>query len=133
MYRLTGERATIELENGPTIEVQPIVSDTVYRTAVGLGSAYFAASDPTAVTAALTALASFFCVEAQPTWDISDHRGIVTPTPAGMLRLPDTMALEMVSDWAGAFVAEPAETAVDKLVPPGPKRDRLNAQLRAVA
>ena len=131
-YRLGGERVAIEAD-GLTIEVQPIASDTVYRAAVGLAAVYFGASEPTALSAALSALASFFCVEAQPTWDVVDHRGVIPATPAGMLRFPDVLALELVAAWAQAFVAEPAETAVDKLVEPGPRRDRLNARLRAVA
>jgi hypothetical protein len=132
-YRLHGERVTLALDDGPTIEVQPIASDTVYRTAVGLASAYFAATDPAALSAALERLATYFCMEAEPTWEMVDHRGTVPATPAGMLRMPDTIALTIMSDWAELFVAEPPATAVDKLMPEGPLRDRLNRQLRAVA
>ncbi len=132
-YRLHGERVTLTLGDGPTIEVQPIASDTVYRTVVGLGAAYFAASDPAALSVALERLSTYFCVEAQPTWEMVDHRGAVPATPAGMLRMSDELALGITSKWAEQFVAEPPETAVDKLVPEGPLRDRLNAKLRAVA
>lgn len=132
-YRLDGKRVLIELEDGPTIEVQPIVSDTTYRTVVGLGAAYFAATEPTAVQSALSAVATFFCREAMPTWDIADHHGPVPATPVGMLRFPDELTLTLASEWAAAFVAEPAKTAVDELVPEGPMRDALNRRLRAVA
>ncbi len=46
--------------------------------------------------------------------------------------MPDALVLGLASEWAEAFTYVP-ETAVDKLVPPGPMRDRLNAELRAVA
>lgn len=133
-YRLGGERVEIETD-GLTIEVQPIVSDTVYRVAVGLAAVYFGTDVPSEMTAAISKLAEFFCAEAQPTWAVVDHRGVIPATLAGMLRFPDILTLGLVAAWTAAFVEEPeaVETAVDKLVPPGPRRDRLNAQLRAVA
>ncbi len=121
-YRLGGRRVPLTVD-GLTIEVQPIVSDSVYRAVVGLGSAFLA--EPS--TDALSTLAACFCLEAQPTWDIIDHRGVVPATPSGMLRLSDVMALEIVSEWAAAFVAE---SAVDKIIPPGKLRNDLNRKLR---
>jgi hypothetical protein len=128
VYRLNGDRTPLTLD-GLTIEVQPVVSDTVYRSIVALGAAAVAA--PSNDT--LSAVAVYFCTEAQPTWDIIDHRGIVPATPAGMLRMSDALALGLVSEWAAAFVAEPPETAVDKIIPPGEMRDELNRRLKAVA
>lgn len=132
-YRLPGGRSSVTPAEGCTVEVQDIAAWPIYQTAVGLASAFYAATDPAAEFGALSDLYGYFCLEAQPTWQIVDHRGVVPATPAGMLRLPIELALGMVSEWAEAFVAEPPETAVDKLVPPGPMRDRLNKQLRAVA
>jgi hypothetical protein len=132
-YRLPGSRSSVTPADGCTVEVQDIAAWSIYQTAVGLASAYFAATTPAAEFGALETLYGYFCLEAQPTFEIVDHRGVVPATPSGMMRLPLELGLGIVSEWAEAFVAEPPETAVDKLVPPGPKRDRLNAQLRAVA
>lgn len=127
-YRLAGDRVPLTVD-GLVIEVQPIVSDTVYRTVVALGSAFLA--EPS--TDALERLASYFCIEAQPTWEVVDHRGSVQASPTGLLRFPDVLAVGIVSGWAEAFVAEPPSTAVDEVYPPGPLRDELNRRLRSVA
>ena len=127
-YRLHGERVALTID-GLDIEVQPVSSDTVYRTIVALGSTFVA--EPT--TEALSALVSYFCLEAQPTFEVIDHRGVVPATPAGMLRLPDALVVRLALEWAEAFVAEPPASAVDKMVPPGEMRDELNRRLRAVA
>jgi hypothetical protein len=131
-YRLPGGRSTLTPVEGCDVEVTALVVWPLYQTAVGLAAAYFGA--PAAGEyAALERLYGFFCIEAQPTWAIVDHRGAIPATPAGMMRLPIPLAFEMIEQWSAAFVAAPAETAADKLLPPGPVRDRVNAQLRAVA
>jgi len=135
-YRLASARAPVEIEDGPTVEVQPIGAWPIYRTAVGLVSAFLTA-EPAAEMAALQAAYAFFVREAQPTWEILDHRGPVLPTADGMLRLPLPLALAIIDGWVATFqsVEEPVDipeaTAVDAMIPPGKLRDDLNAGLRA--
>jgi hypothetical protein len=126
-HRLSGERVTVEVAGLP-VELQPIGAWSIYQTAVDLTAAWIAAEGPAALSALQRACA-YFCIEAQPTWEALDHRGVVPATPAGMMRLP--MALDLIVEWAEMFVREPAETAVDKMVPPGEMRDELNRRLRA--
>ena len=126
-YRLATERTSVTVEDGPTVEVQPIGAWPLYRTAVGLVSAFLAAK-PEAESAALRELYAFFVAEGQPTWEIVDHRGPIPPTPDGMLRLPLPVAFGMIDGWTSAYVPKP--TAVDAMVPEGPLRDELNAGLR---
>jgi hypothetical protein len=127
-YRLPSERVTITIEDGPTVEVEKVSADLIYQRAVGLASAFFAAK-PAAQPAALAELYGFFIAEAQPTWEIIDHRGPVLPTVAGMLRLPSAIGVDICLEWASTYIEK--ETAVDKMVPPSPLRDQLNATLRA--
>lgn len=130
--RLVGSRATVSVD-GIEAEVEAVGAWPIYHRAVQLAGAYFAAADAVAEYAALDTLYTFFCAEAQPTWSILDHRGVIACTPAGMMRLPLSFTLGLVAGWAEAFVAPPLETAVDKLMPPGELRDEMNARLRVVA
>jgi hypothetical protein len=135
-YRLPGGRVPLTPDgyDGLQVEVEPIGAYPIYRAAVELVTAFYAADSGTAAEFELLTLTyGHFLIEAQPSWAIVDHRGAVHPTPAGMLRLPTELGLALVTDWAALFVAEPAETAVDKLIPEGPLRDELNTRLRAVA
>jgi hypothetical protein len=130
-YRLGGGRSILTPTDGLTVEVQDIVAWPLYHEAVARATAYFTASGPELELAALRRAYAFFCAEAQPTWEIVDHRGIVPATTAGMLRLPVELGLGIILLWSQAFVAEPPETAVDKIIPPGELRDSLNRRLRA--
>lgn len=131
-YRLPSERVALALD-GPTVEVERLGAWAIYWRAMNLLSAYYAAKKPADVAAALEGLVSFVVPEAQPTWDITDHRGPVPTSPSGMLRLPVVLILEISTGWLETFAkAEPA-TAVDKMVPPGALRDELNAALRKAA
>lgn len=135
-YRLPGGRAPLPITDGLTIEVERIGAYPVYAAAVSLVSAFYGAETGTAAEFdALRAAYRFFVDEAQPTWEIVDHRGVVHPTADGMLRLDTTLALGCIVAWAEKFTEPPPETAVDRLVPPGPMRDRLKAELalKAVA
>ncbi len=127
-YRLPSERVTIEIEDGPTLRVEKVHADLLYQHAVGLASAYLRAK-PAAQMGALSALYSFFLAEAQPTWEIVDHRGPVLPNMDGMVRLPSALGVDICLEWAGTFIEK--ETAVDKMIPPSPLRDQLNAKLAA--
>ena len=126
-YRLTSERVTLTIEDGPTVEVEKVHADLIYQHAVGLTSAFLSAK-PEKQTAPLQDLYSFFVKEAQPTWEIVDHRGPIAPSVEGMYRLPVTLGVSIVMEWAGTFIEK--ETAVDKLIPPSVLRDRLNTKLR---
>lgn len=128
-YRLPSERVAIAIEDGPTVEVEKIGAWPIYHTAVGLVSACTAATTEAATTDALLRLYEFFVAEAQPTWEITDHRGPILPTATAMLRLPvNEVALPIVEGWAETFTPKP--TAVDAMIPEGPLRDELNAGLR---
>ena len=129
-YRLPGGRVTVS--GSFPVELEPIGAWPVYQQAVSLTAAFFAATGPAAEFDALNALYGFFCVEAQPTWEVVDHRGVISATPSGMLRLPVPMALEVIEAWAEEFTVV-KESAVDKLIPPGELRDDLNRRLKAVA
>ena len=119
-YRLAEER----------VEVTPIVAWAVAFRASELAAAYYTATAGKPELAALEALYGHFLIEAQPQWDIVDHRGPVLPTTGGMLRLPVDLALGLVNEWVATIT--PKASAVDAVLPPGPLRDDLNAQLRAI-
>lgn len=127
-HRLPGGRVTVS--GAFPVEVEPIGAWPIYQTAVGLTAAFFAASSPAAEFDALSALYGFFCVEAQPTWAVTDHRGVVTPTPAGMLRLPVAVALEIIAAWAETFGGT---AAVPAPVDPAPVAPPARARRKAVA
>lgn len=134
-YRLPSERVPLAL-NGPSVEVERIASWAIRQYAAALATAFYAADGPAAEYSALEKMYGLFMVEAQPTWDIVDHRGPVPVTPAGMMRLPLPLAFEVYEQWSATFegiAEEKPATAVDALVAPGALRDELNARLRAVA
>lgn len=141
-YRLPGGRVPLTIETGAyaglSVTVEPIGSWVVYRLVVGRAAAFFAADGPAAELRALSELYAAVIAEAQPAWDIEDHRGQIPPTLNGMLRLPLPLGLQLFDLWTDTFVSiaeEEAEprSAVDELIPPGPMRDAMNAQLRVVA
>lgn len=123
-YRLPSERVSVTIEDGPTVEVERIGVELVFSAAVGLSSAFTAKRD----TNHLRPLYRYFLAEAQPTWEILDHKGPVYPTVDGMLRMPLDLALGIVSGWLGTFIEQ--TTAVDEMIPAGPARDELNRRLK---
>lgn len=126
-YHLPSERLTLTVDDGLAVEVERVASWAIVQTAARL-AASFASAKGAAELGALRDLYEFFVAEAQPTWDLMDHRGPIQPTAGGMLRLPIALGLALVEGWAGTL--EPTPTAVDEVVPPGPVRDALNAELR---
>ena len=134
-YRLPGGRVPVAFGEpyvGLTVEVESIGAWPIYQRALSLVAAFFAANEPAAEARALRELYEFVIAEAQPSWDIADHRGPVPATAAGMLRLPLAVTLGLVDLWTSTFAAveeEPLPSAVDELYPPGPLRDQLNAAL----
>lgn len=122
-YRLPAERTRLELEDGPTIEVMEITTDAIYMAGVGLASTFLGSRN----VADLRKLYAFFVEEAQPTWEIVDHRGPIVPTAEGMLRLPVELAMAMIDRWTETFTRT---SAVDEVIPPGPARKELNRRLR---
>jgi hypothetical protein len=134
-YRLPGDRVALDLD-GPLVEVEPVHAWAIQRLGVREYLAYQAATEPDAELAALLSLFRFVAGEAQPSWDIADHRGLIPATGEGMLRLPLELSLRIVADWLGtlpvaADVEEPG-SVVDEVLPPGPLRDEVKTRLRAV-
>lgn len=123
-FRLPSERVTLNIEDGPAVEVEKVATDLVYQQAVGLTSAVFGDGG----IKALADLYSLFVNEGQPTWEIIDHRGPVPATLGGMLRLPTKLALDIALEWAGTYIEK--STAVDEIIPPSPLRDLLNDDLK---
>jgi hypothetical protein len=127
-YRLASERVPLDIEDGPTVEVERVAADLLYQHAMGLASAYLSAKSDKAKSEALLELYGFFVAEAQPTWEIIDHRGPIAPTVAGTMRLPAALGVDIVLEWLGTHTRK--ASAVDALVPPSALRDQLNAALR---
>lgn len=127
-YRLASERVALDLD-GPSVEVEPIHAWAIQRLGIGYYDAYEEAKSPEAEFDALLALYRFVVAEAQPAWDIVDHRGPVPATESGFLRLPPTLGLSIVLEWLRT--GNPKASAVDKTMPPGPTRDELNRRLKA--
>ena len=122
---LSPERTTIG-----DAEVSRIGAWPVWVNAVRLFSAYLEAQEQVAEVKALGELYTFFIGEAQPTWNVRDHRGPIQPTADGMWRLPLQWALPLIEAWIDTIPKEPPPSAVDAVVPPGKLRDDLNAGLR---
>lgn len=127
-YLLAGERVPIETEDGPTIEVGPILAWPIAAIAVHRFSKYLTADGAGPQLVALRDLYDYFVAEAQPTFAIVDHRGAVPNTTSGLLRLPVDLTLRVIEAWIDT--ATPATTAVDEMVPPGEFRNDLNAALK---
>jgi hypothetical protein len=127
-YVLPSIRITLELD-GPSVEVTEIIAEPIHALGVARAAAWAGAKGESAQLTALRELYELFAAEAQPTWDIADHRGPVPATSAGMLRLPIPLGLSIVSGWLDTIT--PKTTAVDELTPPGPLRDQLNRRLKA--
>lgn len=126
MHRLPGERVSI---GDPPIEVERLAAWTILRVAIHRMSVFLGTDEPAKEILALRDLYALFMDEAQPTWDLADHKGPIPATPDGMWRLPLPLALSYVDGWTDT-INEPG-TAVDKIIPPGPLRDGLNAELKA--
>lgn len=129
-YRLPGERVALDLD-GPSVEVEPIRAWAMQHLGVALYAAVNAAKPGDAMLVALRELYRFVLGEAQPSWDIVDHRGPVPVSEVGMLRLPLDLGLGISLGWLGTFdVAKPA-SAVDALIPPGELNTALKRRLAA--
>ncbi len=127
-YRLPSERVTLELD-GPSVEVTALSAEPIHALGVARAAAWAQAKGQAEQVNALTALYELFVAEAQPIWDILDHRGPVAATASGMLRLPVALGVSIISGWLDTMT--PKTTAVDEIIPPGDLRDELNKRLRA--
>ena len=130
-YRLPGKRVALDLD-GPSVEVEPIHAWAIQLVGTNLWQAFEDAATPQAELNALGAIGRFLVAEAQPVWDIVDHRGPIPVSETGMLRLPHTLLLEIHAAWLATFSAEQPASAVDALIPPGPARNEVKRRLRAV-
>ena len=127
-YRLPTDR--VQVTSGDlTIEVSSVVAWPIAHTTTALVGAFYRAKPGDAEMAALRDLYAYFVLEAQPSWDIVDHRGTVPATAAGLLRLPVETALGLIGEWIGTLIPEP--TVADEVLPDGPVRDEVNAALKA--
>jgi len=129
-HRLPSERVAITVDD-LTIEVERVTSWPIQQNAVRLWAAYQAAKPGNPEIVALRDLYECFVDEAQPTWDLVDHRGPIAQSVGGMFRLPVDLGLRFVGGWADTLPATDLPTAVDEMIPPSPLRDKLNAGLRA--
>ncbi len=127
--RLLPERVPITSED-LSAEVTRCASWPIQQNAIRLWAAFHRATGAVELPA-LRDLYEFFVDEAQPTWDILDHRGPVPPTVAGLLRLNHLHVAGLIVEWAQTLRVVPESTAVDELIPAGPLHDELNRQLRA--
>ena len=127
-YRLPTDRVQVTVED-LTVEISSLVAWPVAYTADRLVTAFYAAKPGAAELVALRELYAYFVLEAQPVWDVEDHRGRIPPTSAGMLRLPTNIALGLVVEWLETGTPKP--TAADEVLPDGPVKDEVNAALRA--
>lgn len=134
MWQVPSSRIKLDLD-GPSVEVERIHSWAVQYQTNRLYDALLAAKTSDAEYAALLPLIERFVTEAQPTWEISDPRGVVPCTPLGMLRLPIRLTLQMIEGWLNTLIvpsAEKPESAVDAVLPPGKARNEIKRRLRSV-
>lgn len=132
MWRVPSERIALNLD-GPTVEVERLRSWMVEYECRDLVAAFNAASTRAAEHNVLAALIDRFMLEAQPSWDIVDHRGAVPANGRGMARLPLDVQLAIIVAWIETFVIaqeEPAPaSAVDAVIAPGPANVELKRRL----
>lgn len=126
VYRLPSERVAVQVADGPSVEVERLQAEHLQRAALRLYAAAITGRDADAIGT----LYGFFLDEAQPTWEIADHRGLIAPTLEGMARIPVPLALGIVLGWIETFMQPDLPTAADEALPPGPLRDTVNAELR---
>lgn len=133
MWRIPGERIRLDLD-GPTVEVERISSWALQFEFTQLALAWANASKPGAEYAALVPIFERFLLEAQPTWDIADHRGPIPVTVRGMARLPLSISLGMFNQWLGSLPVaqeeDQPESAVDAVIPPGPVNLEIKRRLK---
>jgi hypothetical protein len=147
MWKVPSERVTLDLD-GPSVEVEPIRSWNIHLESLHAWRVVADAEKPEAKYVALTKLYEQFVFEAQPTWDIADHRGPVPTTARGMARIPLDLQLAILAGWVDSYVVaekperEPlpfsvvesdAPSAVDAIFPSGPVNRELKRRLRKVA
>lgn len=129
-YRLPSERILLPIE-GPSVEVERIAAWPLYWAALRLLTACLNATTPDERAVALARMYGAFELEAQPTWDLADHRGPIPATAAGMNRLDVAFALDLVAEWLDTHNrSEEVPEAVDEAVPPGELRDAIHAELK---
>lgn len=129
--RLLPERVPITSED-LSAEVTRCASWSIQQDAVRLWAAFLRAPDGSvAERNALREFYGLFVDEAQPTWDIIDHRGVVLATVAGMERLNHLHVAGLILEWAATLRVSDPPSAVDALMPEGPLRDELNRHLKA--
>jgi hypothetical protein len=135
--------------DGPSVEVEPIRSWNIEQECLHGWRVFVAAKTPEASYVALSTLYQQFIIEAQPSWDIVDHRGPVPTTVRGMARLPLDLQVSILGRWRDTYVVaekperEPlpfsviesdAPSAVDAVFPPGsPVNREAKRRLRKVA
>lgn len=129
-YRLPTDRVQVTVED-LTVEVSSVVAWPIAHTTAKLYAAYEEAAAGDAELTALRALYEYFVLEAQPTFDAEDHRGRISPTPVGLLRLPLNLVFGLINEWLSTL--RPKSTAADEVLPHGPVRDEVNAALRAAS
>lgn len=126
-YLFAPERITIEIEDGPTVEVGPLSSWALFMVAASKVDAYAKATGA-AELVALRDLYEFFVAEAQPTFEVIGPRGVILPNVEGLLRLPLPITMRMISGWIDTGIEK--TTAADEILPEGPVRDAINLELR---
>lgn len=131
MWSVPGNRIKLDLD-GPSVEVEPIHAWSIFFETRALRAIFDNAKTPADEYSALTSLFNYVALEAQPQWDIVDHRGAVPPTGRGFHRLELKMALQIVDGWANSFNVqqEEVQSAADVILAPGPVRDEVKRRLK---
>jgi hypothetical protein len=146
VWKVPSERVTLDLD-GPSVEVEPIRSWNIHLESLHAWRVVADAEKPEAKYVALTKLYEQFIFEAQPTWDIADHRGPVPATARGMARIPLDLQLAILAAWVDSYgvkqereplpfsvIESDAPSAVDAVFPPStPVNRELKRRLRKVA
>lgn len=131
-YRLPGERVTLDTDGDVTVE--PIRSWVIQHLGLRRYGAFQSAAAGDAEAVALNAMGEYLMAEAQPAWDITDHRGAIPATASGYLRLPLALQQGIYLGWLETLIVPQEEhaSAVDALVPPGKFRTAIKRELRSV-